>query len=143
MQDKNVMEKIRSSAGFLLIDKNRKFILQHRDEKIKRFPGYWAFFGGKMEARETPEKCVRREAKEELGIKLEDLKFIKSYKSKQREEEQFIFIVSLKIPLEKLKKQQKEGQDLGLFSYREIKKIKIPSFEKSILKNLFRKNLIA
>ncbi len=136
------MSNIRLSSGFLLVDKNKKFLLQHRDGNIKRFPNYWAFFGGKIEKGETPKIAVRREAKEELGIKFKNLKFVQSYESKVRKEKQFIFIAPLTIPLEKLRKQQKEGQGLKLFSSKMMNNLKIPSFEKIIIKDLFKKKLI-
>jgi len=137
------MSSIRRSSGFLLIDNNKKFILQHRDGNIKRLPNYWAFFGGKIEKRETPKMSVRREAKEELGIKLKNLKFVQSYESKTRNEIQFIFIAPLTISLEKLRKQQEEGQGLKLFSLKMTENLKTPSFEKAILKDLFKRGLIA
>ena len=86
---------------------------------------------------------VRREAKEELGIKLKNLKFVQSYESKTRNEIQFIFIAPLTISLEKLRKQQEEGQGLKLFSLKMTENLKTPSFEKAILKDLFKRGLIA
>ncbi len=63
---------LRKAAGLLIIRADGKFLLQHRDEKARRFPLYWGFFGGGINDSETPEQAMIREAKEELGIKVVD-----------------------------------------------------------------------
>ena len=130
----------RSSALFVLKDKKGKIILQHRDKNIKRFPDYWGFFGSEIERGETPENAVKREAKEELSIEFKDFKFFKRYECTRENgliEEQVVFILPLILPVKKLKQQQKEGQDLGLFSFEEWGNLKTPEFEKIIFENLF------
>ena len=49
-----------------LINPNGKFLLQHRDDDAPTYPGYWGFFGGAIEAGETPVEALCREAYEEL-----------------------------------------------------------------------------
>ena len=39
----------------------------------KVFGGKWEFPGGKLEPAESPEKCIAREIKEELGVTLKNL----------------------------------------------------------------------
>jgi 8-oxo-dGTP diphosphatase len=63
---------LRKAAGLLLIRADGKFLLQHRDEKARRFPLYWGFFGGGINNSETPEQAMIRETKEELGINVVD-----------------------------------------------------------------------
>ena len=133
---------MRSSSGVLLLNRNREFLLQHREKKRRRFPDFWAFFGGKIEGRENPEMAARRELKEELNIKLKNLIFVGKYGSKQRKEIQFIFTAKLTDNLNNLKKQQKEGNNLKIFSFKESQKSKIPRLEKSILKNLYKRKII-
>jgi 8-oxo-dGTP diphosphatase len=43
-------------------------ILIARRAPDKHLSGYWEFPGGKIEAGETPQECLKREIKEELGI---------------------------------------------------------------------------
>lgn len=50
-----------------IIMRNGKVFIARRAPKEK-FAGGWEFPGGKMEAQETPENCLRRELFEELGI---------------------------------------------------------------------------
>jgi 8-oxo-dGTP pyrophosphatase MutT (NUDIX family) len=57
-------------ALILPYDTRGRFLLQHRSDDAAYLPGYWAFFGGKCERGETPEITVRREAKEELELRL-------------------------------------------------------------------------
>ena len=134
------MDFIRRSVACILRDEEGRILLQHRDKNIKRFPDCWGFFGGEIEERETPEEAVKREAKEELGIDLKNFELFKRYELKREDnlyEEEFVFIVPLTIPLEELKKQQREGRGLGLFSSSNWKKIKIPEFERVIFEDLF------
>ena len=56
----------------LLIDEQKKFILQHRDDKDTIWnPNAWSTFGGAIDKGETPEQAVIRETKEELNYTLE------------------------------------------------------------------------
>ena len=126
-------------AGVILVDDKRRVFLQYRDKNISWYPNYWGLFGGQIEEGETPEKAVRREAKEELEIELTDLKFFRRYELKREKDiyEAFIFIAPLNIPVEKLREQQREGEDLGLFSLGELKDLKATNLTKLVLKDFF------
>ena len=71
---------IGKGAGVILIDDNERILFQHRDKSNRWNQDAWSEFGGQIEKGETPEKAIRRELKEELGIKLINLKFFKKYK---------------------------------------------------------------
>jgi len=60
-----VMQKLNVAAA-VMIHKDRVLIAKRkaRDEN----GGYWEFPGGRIRADETPELCLRREIREELGI---------------------------------------------------------------------------
>lgn len=50
-----------------IIEKNSKILIAQR--KVgSNLGGRWEFPGGKLEAGETPEHCLKRELREELGI---------------------------------------------------------------------------
>ena len=126
-------------ALMAFLDRNNRILLQHRSKDKKFYPDYWSFFGGSIEEGETPEKAVKREIKEELGIELKDFKFFRKYVSEESIGliEKNIFIGFLNWDLETLKNQQnEEGQNLKLFSIDDINKIKIPSIDANIIREI-------
>ena len=54
-------------AACALVDSDGRVLLSQRPEG-KALAGLWEFPGGKVEQGETPEECLVRELKEELGI---------------------------------------------------------------------------
>ena len=57
-------------AALALVDSDGRVLLTRRPEG-KPMAGLWEFPGGKVEAGETPERTVVREAREELGVDVE------------------------------------------------------------------------
>ena len=131
---------IGKGAGVILIANNGNVLLQHRDKNNKWNQNSWSEFGGQIEEGETPEEAVKRELKEELGIKLTNLKFFKKYRLQRQKGiyEQFVFIASINCSLESLKKQQKEGKDLALFNYEKINNLKMADYTKKLLEDFFK-----
>lgn len=58
-----------------IIEKDGKFLIAKR-KKGKHMEGRWEFPGGKIESGESPEDCLRRELKKELGIIADILDFV-------------------------------------------------------------------
>lgn len=56
------------AAAAILIQRGRVLICRRRPEL--RHAGKWEFPGGKVESGESPEMCLIREMKEELGIRV-------------------------------------------------------------------------
>ncbi len=66
------MKKI-ELAGAILLDKDNKILLMHRNTTDLK---QWELPGGKMEKGELPEQTVVRELKEELNVKVQTIKYI-------------------------------------------------------------------
>lgn len=64
---KSVTKKIEVSAA--VIQRNGKTYIQQRPQK-GLMGGLWEFPGGKLEKGESPEDCLAREIKEELGVQV-------------------------------------------------------------------------
>ena len=60
-------KKIRICAGGFLV-KSNQFLFGLRSKDSKIYPSVWDIFGGHLENSESPEKTLKREFKEELGI---------------------------------------------------------------------------
>ena len=58
------------------LEKNEKYLMLHRTKKKNDInKGKWLGIGGKLEAGETPEECLKREVQEETGYKLNSYEF--------------------------------------------------------------------
>ena len=57
----------------ILITKDNKILLMKR--KGSHSPGTWSTPGGHLDFGETPEDCAAREAKEEVGVDVVDIRF--------------------------------------------------------------------
>jgi len=62
-----------------IIENNGKILCAQRSEKMK-LPLKWEFPGGKIEEHESLEACLKREIREELGIEIEILEQLPSFK---------------------------------------------------------------
>lgn len=132
---KNVLLALRDEAG--------RVLLQHRTNDANWYPGHWGFFGGGMETDETPEAAVRREAKEELGIELEELRLFRKCDFCEHDGiyEAYVFLAKLNRPVEQLRKQLMEGQGLGLFSQEELRGLLLPENSRKVLNDIFSQDL--
>ena len=133
------------TAVFTLIDIQGRFLLQHRTDDAPRAPGYWSFFGGRLEKGEKPEQALLREAKEELGIKLRNYHFFNKYETDGRDSqdhEKFVFVGPLTYSLEYLMKNQKEGQGFGFFYINGAKNLKIKEGDIMVLEDIRKSGII-
>lgn len=68
-------KKYRPTVGFILFKGNR-FLVEKRKKTKKFDPGIWTVPAGKIRQNEQIEKAAKREANEELGIKLTQFHFL-------------------------------------------------------------------
>ena len=130
----------RRVALYVLRDKNGKVLLQHRDKNAPRLPEMWGFFGGDIEGSESPKVAALREAREELGLELKSLEFFRRYELPDRHgkyHEFFVFVAPLDHDIKQLKSQQHEGDNLGMFSFDDIRTMQFEEHDLVILNDLF------
>jgi len=124
------------------IIKNRKgeVLLQKKTFDYKTAPGKWCLWGGEAESKNL-NKEMRRELKEELGMRLKPkFMFKKRINARENEKkEKAIFYVFLdKIDnLSKIK--LNEGAGFAFFDKKELKNLNIASEIKIILNEYFKK----
>jgi mutator protein MutT len=61
---------VHKQIGVAVISNQQQKILIDRRKATGEMGGLWEFPGGKIEAGETIEACIKREIKEELGIEI-------------------------------------------------------------------------
>ncbi len=74
------MAAMKQVAHVLLFDRDARLVIYLRDNKSEiPFPDHWDFFGGHLEAGETPEDALVREVEEELELTLKEWKYFRTY----------------------------------------------------------------
>lgn len=120
-----------NSSAIILYDKNKKILLQHRSDDAPTEAGKWGFFGGRIEEKETPLECVKRECEEELGYKLKNPKLV--HEKVIGNSEKHIFIEEYD-PSKNLN--LKEGKDMRWFSFEDVKNLDIVPFAGEIIEKI-------
>jgi 8-oxo-dGTP pyrophosphatase MutT (NUDIX family) len=68
----------------ILIDAQGRYLIERRSPKSASAPGQLACFGGKREPMEHPDRCIRREIKEELGWSVGALRLLVAVRLRDR-----------------------------------------------------------
>lgn len=78
-----------------LIFHNGSFLIVKRSEKCTDTPSTWEVPGGTMEIGETVEECLSREIKEEVGLSVEIIRYLYSWKIPRNETHETIGLTFL------------------------------------------------
>ncbi|MFH0826697.1 MAG: NUDIX domain-containing protein [Candidatus Omnitrophota bacterium] len=115
-------------------DSAKKFLLQHRSKDARMLPDYWAFFGGQIDADETPEEAVQREAFEELRLHIKAPCFVREQEFEENNTpgQMYVFIEFFDADKSILKLQ--EGQGWGWFTKEQMVPLKMCQRDREIIR---------
>lgn len=120
IKERNSLEKgeYRISVHIWIINSKSELLIQQRSETSKKFPSMWSQTGGGVLAGETSKEAVKREAKEELGINVEDeeLYYISSYVRTR----DIVDVWLVKKDIDKLELQKEEVAEAKFISFEDF-----------------------
>lgn len=133
-------EELKETAAVILYapqaGRRPKILLQHRSKDAPTNPNHFSPFGGALEHKETPRRAAAREMSEELGLGLLDLVFVGQYEWKVGGRPQkltYLFVSEMPVGVKELRMQQREGKDLGLFTFEEAKGLRIAREDRALV----------
>lgn len=108
--------KPRGTSIIFLNDDNKVLLFLRDDSPNIKCPNMWDLPGGRIEADETPDQCIVREMKEEIGIDLSGFQLFERHEFFDRTE--FTFWKRENLDIERLI--LTEGQALQWFTREEV-----------------------
>jgi 8-oxo-dGTP pyrophosphatase MutT (NUDIX family) len=121
-------------ALLLLCDREGRFLLQHRTADAPVMPGYWAFFGGQIDAGETPAAALRREALEELDYEPRRPALAAEVAFVEGDHVGTLFVFVEEFPGDKSRLELREGQGWGWFTVAETAGLKMVERDRRIVR---------
>lgn len=119
-----------------IISRGNKILLIKRANQPHK--GWWALVGGKLERYETAENAMKREIKEELGVRVKKLKFIFYNDSIIKKLNRHALEICFKVETAtSFKINKQEVSEFKYFTKNEIKKMKLAFTHKQILNKYF------
>jgi mutator protein MutT len=71
--------RITACSAIIVRDDDDKVFIARRATSKQSLPGYWETIGGEIEPGETPEDCIVRELREELGVTPKAVRHFRDY----------------------------------------------------------------
>ena len=127
---------VRHVSLFILYTSAGQLLLQHRTHDAPRHPSHWAFFGGGIEAGESPAEALQREVREELSYDVKRPHFLLAQTVKQGEEESTKYVYVERYEDEPL--ELGEGQAMGWFFPEETHALKMVDHDRAIIERVRR-----
>ncbi len=122
-------------VALIVFYKDDKILVQDR-RNIEHSLGDWGFFGGRIEAGETPEEAVVRETKEELNFDLKECTFVKQSHHTYGDATCTAFVFVAPCPVLS-KFRQMEGQGMKLVTEKEALKMDMVPGDFGIIEYVF------
>ncbi len=130
------MKTVKATVG-CVIEKDNKILLTLR--KIEPFKDYWCLPGGHIDFGEDPLDAVKREVKEETGLKVEP-KFLNYYNEYHKGLDWHAVVLIFHAKAEgEVKKCDKEVKEIKWFSEEEALKVPLAFVHKGVLEDYFKK----
>jgi 8-oxo-dGTP diphosphatase len=124
----------RKGSSIIFVNSLQQVLLFLRDDTPAiPYPNMWDVPGGHVESGETPEECIVREIKEEIGVDLSDFQLFSAIEFSDRIE--YTFWKKADLNIERI--HLTEGQCLKWFSAEEVSRIKLPYGFNQILGDFF------
>jgi 8-oxo-dGTP diphosphatase len=129
----------RKGSSIIFVNDNQDVLLFLRDNKPDiPYPDTWDVPGGHVEDGETPEQCIVREMREEMGIELKGFQLFSSIEFDDRIEYTFWKSENLDIDSIRLT----EGQRLKWFTQEEVYKTVLAYGFNRIMADFFQRDII-
>jgi 8-oxo-dGTP pyrophosphatase MutT (NUDIX family) len=78
--DEGPLQPADAAVALIIVGDERRYLMQLRDEKPGIFyPGHWGVFGGAVDRGESPERALRRELREELGLSVTSMQYFTEF----------------------------------------------------------------
>jgi 8-oxo-dGTP diphosphatase len=108
----------KKGTSIIFVNRRREVLLVLRDDRSDiPFPNYWDILGGHVEEGETPEECICREMKEEIGVVVRRPDLFRTYELPERLD--YVFWQAADFDLSEI--ELCEGQRLKWFAEAEIR----------------------
>ena len=125
-------------ALIVLYDARGRVLLQQRSLDAEILPGYWAFFGGRINSDEKPQEAVCREAYEELNCRLHSPQLMLKQRFKEGSASGYLYVFIEGLPNAGSSLKLQEGQAWGWYKAEEVYALKMVNRDRKIIKGIFR-----